>query len=384
VAELGETEDPKALIPGNAVAVGATARSLRARGNELVLAGKGLKRIDTADGWSGAAADAFRAKFQGQPGKWLEAGDCFQGAAGALETYVYTLTWAQGEAGAAIKDWNAAQAATKQAQDAYAEYQQAGGTDPFTDPGESARAAARHRLNNARTQLKTAAGDAATKVKGFRDKAPDKPGFWSKVGDFFSNVGAGLENAGGHVVNGLASFGNAMIHHPGDTAAMAAGAGLMILGATGDVGGGALDVTVAGAVIGVPLNVVSTGAIVAGGGMVVAGGGDLMMHAASDDGVNPARTDYEGAGGDDYEPTDGFRGSEYSKDEYVQFVNGHTGDADPAMPRPSQAQVEEALDKATPEKLPGQNAELFRYGDVKVILNYDVPWRSTAYKIDKG
>ena len=35
MAELGETEDPKALIPGNAVAVGATARSLRARGNEL-------------------------------------------------------------------------------------------------------------------------------------------------------------------------------------------------------------------------------------------------------------------------------------------------------------------------------------------------------------
>jgi hypothetical protein len=218
------------------VAVGATARSLRARGNELALAGKGIQRIDTTDGWSGEAADAFRAKFHGQPGKWPEAGDCFRGAASALENHVYALTWAQGEASAAIKDWNAAEAASKQAQDAYAKYQQAGGTDPFIDPGEPARAAARQRLHSARTQLKSAAGDAAAKVKGLRDEAPEKPGFWSKVGDFFSDVGAGLENAGDHVVNGVASLGNAAAHHPGDLLTAAAGTGLMILGAAGDAG----------------------------------------------------------------------------------------------------------------------------------------------------
>jgi hypothetical protein len=295
VAELGETEDPKALIPGNAVAVGATARSLRARGNELALAGKGLKRIDTADGWSGAAADAFRAKFAGQPGKWLEAGDCFQGAAGTLERYAYTLTWAQGEAGAAIKDWNAAQAATKQAQEAYENYRQAGGTDPFTDPGQSARAAARQRLHSARTHLKTAARDAAKKVKGFRDKAPEKPSAWSKVGDFFSDVSADLENAGGHVVNGMASLGNAAVHHPGDVALAAAGAGLMIVGAAGDAGGLVLDATGVGAVVGVPANVVSTAAIVTGGAMVAGSLGDLVMHATSDDQTSPARIDHKGS-----------------------------------------------------------------------------------------
>jgi hypothetical protein len=295
LAELGETEDPRALIPGNAVAVGATARSLRARGNELALAGKGLKRIDTTDGWSGGAADAFRAKFQGQPGKWLEAGECFQGAAGALETYVYALTLAQAEAGAAIKDWNAAQAATRQAQDAYAKYQQAGGTDPFADPGDSARAAARQRLHRARSQLKSAADDAAKAVKGFRDKAPEKPGVWSKVGDFFSHVGAGLENAGGHVVNGLASLGNAAAHHPGDLLTAAAGAGLMIVGAAGDAGGLVLDATGIGAVVGIPANVVSTAAIVTGGGLVAGGMGDLVMHATSDDQTSPARTDHTGS-----------------------------------------------------------------------------------------
>jgi len=385
MAELGETDDPHALVPGDAASITATAQQLRTRGDTLHEAGSGLQRIDTSDGWSGEAADTFRAKFQGQPGKWLEAGDCFHSAADALTNYSTTLTWAQQEAARAVAQWNAGQDATRQATAQHQQAEQQAGTSlPFQDPGEAGRKAAREILDNARHQLGSAGDSAAGTVGTARDKAPKKPGFWSKVGDFFEDVGAGLANAGGHVVNGLASFGNAMIHHPGDTAAMAGGVGLMLLGAAGDVGGGALDVTVAGAVIGVPLNVVSTGAILAGGGMVAAGTGDLMMHASSDDSVNPARTDYEGSGGGDYEPTEGFRGSEYSKDEYVQFVNGHTGDADPAMPRPSQAQVEEALDKATPEKLPGQNAELFRYGDVKVILNYDVPWRSTAYRIDRG
>lgn len=290
MAELGETEDPRALIPGSAPAVGATARSLRARGNDLAMTGNGLKRIDTADGWSGEAADAFHAKFRGQPGKWLEASDCFRGAAGALETYVYTLAWAQGEAAAAIKDWNAAVAASRQAQDAYAKDQ----IGSFADPGEPARAAARQRLDHARTQLKSAARDAASKVKGLRDKAPERPGFWSKVGDFFSDVGAGLENAGGHIVNGLASLGNAAANHPGDLLTAAAGAGLMVAGAAGDAGGLILDATGVGAVVGVPANVVSTAAIVTGGAMVAGGVGDLVMHATSDDQTSPARTDHTG------------------------------------------------------------------------------------------
>jgi hypothetical protein len=163
---------------------------------------------------------------------------------------------------------------------------------------------------------------------------------------------------------------------------MAAGAGLMLLGAGGDIGGGLLDLTGVGAVVGVPVNVVSTAAVVAGGGILVAGTGDLTMHATSDDSVNPARTDYEGAGGGDYEPTEGFRGSEYSKDEIVQFVNGHTDNANPAMGRPSEAQVEAALTKGEAVKLPGRNAEEFEYKGVHVVVNYDIPWRSSSWFIN--
>src|SRR3954471_1018881 len=124
MAELGESDDPKQLVPGDAGAIGTTARALRARGDELALAGKGLQRIDTSDGWSGPAAGAFRGRFEGQPATWIEAGDCFHQAADALDTYTRTVTWAQGEAAAAVTDWHHAQAATRTAQAEYTTYQQ--------------------------------------------------------------------------------------------------------------------------------------------------------------------------------------------------------------------------------------------------------------------
>jgi type VII secretion system ESX-1 substrate len=380
--ELGETNDPKALVPGNSgpVTATATATALCTRGDALHNAGAGLQRIDTTEGWTGPAGDAFRQVFHGQRAKWLEAGDCFHNAATALDTYVTTLTWAQGQAADAIRQYNEGETATGQAKTQHQQdEQQAGHELPFTDPGEAKRQAARTTPNTARGQLTTAGDTAATAVGAARDKAPEKPGFWSKVGDFFEDVGAGAANVAGEVVNGVASFGNAMLNHPGDLLTSAAGVGLMVLGAGGEVGGGLLDATGVGAIPGVAVNIASAGVIATGAGLTVAGAGDLMMHASSDDSVDPMRTDHTGSGGDGYEPTEGFRDSEYSQDEIVEFVNGHTGDGSPTMGRPSSSEVDAALSNATPEKLPGQNAEKFEYKGVRVIVNYDMPWRSTSY-----
>jgi hypothetical protein len=381
---LGETTDPKELVPGNPGAITSTLTAMRGYGDALHKAGTGLQRIDTTDGWSGKAGDAFRQVFHGQPGKWLEAGDCFHNAANALETYHSTLTWAQEQAADAIRQWNEAQAATSQARSVHDQaVQQAGHDLPFNDPGEAKRQVAQETLNRARSQL-TSAGDAAASAVGAaRDKAPEKPGFWDKVGDVAEDVGAGLANVAGHLVNDVASLGNAMLHHPGDMLTTAAGAGLMVLGAGGEVGGAALDATGVGAVIGVPANVVSAGVIATGAGMAAAGTGGLMMHMSSDDSVSPMRTDRTGSGGDGYEPTEGFRGSEYSQDEIEQFINGHTGDRNPVMDRPTEQQVNAALTKGTPVKLEGQNAEQFDYNGVRVIVNYDMPWRSTSFTLRK-
>lgn len=78
----------------------------------------------------------------------------------------------------------------------FGDQRRAGGTIPFTDPGELARAAAKSRLQDTRNQVKSAGGAATTKVGAARDKAPKQPGVWSKVGDFFSDVGADLEKRG--------------------------------------------------------------------------------------------------------------------------------------------------------------------------------------------
>jgi uncharacterized protein YukE len=58
---------------------------------------------ETTDGWSGAAADASRKVFDGQPQKWTTAGDCFHDAANALDSYDSTLQWAQQQAADAIQ-----------------------------------------------------------------------------------------------------------------------------------------------------------------------------------------------------------------------------------------------------------------------------------------
>lgn len=297
MAELGETNDPRQLVLGNPAAISVAAKALRSKADALEQAGVGLKRIDTVDGWSGPAGDAFRAKFQGQPGSWLQAAESFYTSADALDNYATTLAWAQGQAAQAISQWNAAQNATQQAQTRYQQYQQQGGTEPFRDSGDAGRASARNLLNTARGDLKDAGDEVARVIGAERDKAPEKPSLWSEVKDVASDVGATLENAGGHVVNALASFGNAATHHPGDTAAVVGGAFLAAAGLTGELGGFVLDATGVGAPAGVVVNAVSAVAVVGGGTIAYAGTKDLIMHATSDDQVSPASTDHAGSGG---------------------------------------------------------------------------------------
>lgn len=50
MAELGETGDPKARVPGNADSIDKTAWSMTVYGDLLHEAGSGLQRIDTTEG----------------------------------------------------------------------------------------------------------------------------------------------------------------------------------------------------------------------------------------------------------------------------------------------------------------------------------------------
>ncbi|MET7684320.1 polymorphic toxin-type HINT domain-containing protein [Streptomyces sp. NPDC005423] len=107
---------------------------------------------------------------------------------------------------------------------------------------------------------------------------------------------------------------------------------------------------------------------------VLAGATPVLVHNSGPNcGVPLGGKSGDRLGGED------FHGSEYSLDEITQFVNGHTGDGNSAMGRPSVAEVETTLRQAGPRQLEGQNSSRFDHNGVRVIVNWDMPWKSTAY-----
>jgi hypothetical protein len=82
--QLGQTTDPAELIHGDPAALEQAASRLRTFSGAFGETADGLEGIDTGH-WTGAAADAFRARYAPQPGKWRNASTASGRAAGALE-----------------------------------------------------------------------------------------------------------------------------------------------------------------------------------------------------------------------------------------------------------------------------------------------------------
>jgi hypothetical protein len=77
-----------------------------------------------------------------------------------------------------------------------------------------------------------------------------------------------------------------------------------------------------------------------------------------------------------YTPAGGA--ADFSREEVAQLIYQHIGEGD--IPgRPSLNEIETVLDRGKPVPIPGQNAVQLEYGGVRVIVNEDMPWRSTAY-----
>ncbi|MBF6439284.1 hypothetical protein [Nocardia cyriacigeorgica] len=91
------------------------------------------------------------------------------------------------------------------------------------------------------------------------------------------------------------------------------------------------------------------------------------------------------AGGGETAAEPDFRHGEYTQAEIEEFINGHTGNGDPTMDRPTPAEVHEALTKGRPQPMGDgrapEQAEQFVHNGIKVVVNYEMPWRSTAWRI---
>ena len=116
--QLGQTSDPAQLVHGDPGAIRSSAGTLRTFSGAFGETARGLQGTDSAH-WTGAAADAFRARFAPHPARWQDASSATSTAAGALESYAGAVESAQGQARQAIAVYEQGQQATAQAQASY-------------------------------------------------------------------------------------------------------------------------------------------------------------------------------------------------------------------------------------------------------------------------
>jgi len=186
-AELGQTDNPKDLIPGEPEQIATDLRDLVGNIDKIGTTGEGLKGVNIGD-WTGQGANAFWDAFNPEPPKWLNTVELIGQGGQSLADYGDTLTWAQSEAQRAIEMYTQAQAASRAAAEQYnAQATQASAAGqtlaPFSDPATAAAQEAQTVLANARDKL-AAAGGMVAEAFGMK---PDGDGKYKK------DIGQGYE-----------------------------------------------------------------------------------------------------------------------------------------------------------------------------------------------
>lgn len=177
MTELGQTTDPKELVPGEPELISNDLRALVGNVKQVAGIGSDLGSVDVIE-WTGEAASAFRGAFGEEPPKWLQAVEDLGSGGNELANFGDALTWAQGEAQRAIEAYAQAMTASRVAAADYNLLAQAGQMlAPFVDPGQGLAADAQTILASAREQLETAGGAVALAF-GFE---PDGEGGYSNT-----------------------------------------------------------------------------------------------------------------------------------------------------------------------------------------------------------
>ncbi|RLP83170.1 hypothetical protein D9V34_08030 [Mycetocola lacteus] len=269
---LAESRDPEVLIPGDPAGLRRVIENWRTHATSAGETAALLERISTEDVWEGESADAFTAKFAPYPRRWRAAETQTAAGANALEQYTDTLEWARARVWDAIDAWTAAQAAA--APEAAPQP-----TEPA--PDDEAQAL----LDDIQARVAEDADICARTLTGLADRVASADTFWPALTAAGGLVGEMMLSGLRDGVNALGSVGNAAMSDPAALTEAGIGLGLLVVGIAGEVGGGALDATGIGAVGGIPLNIVSAGAIGAGAGLIGAGIGTLVTDATGSAGV---------------------------------------------------------------------------------------------------
>lgn len=196
-AGLGQTRDPRELVPGLPEGLQRCADELRRQGERLESVGQELGRMDVP-GWQGPASNAFWDRFAGEGTKWLLASEAMMAAADALTRHGETLAWAQEQAAQAIDLWERGEAATEQAlaeHNALVEEARRRANavtsaldqvlpldvPQFFDPGAELRQQAEELLGRARQQVDESGNQTARQLEGNAGDAPDSPSWLRQV-----------------------------------------------------------------------------------------------------------------------------------------------------------------------------------------------------------
>lgn len=195
---------PTTTLPGRPGELLTAATTLEQAGAVLTETGAAMRRI-TSEGWQGAAAEAFRRTFGGEPVRWEQAGDAFAAAGRALASYAEAMLAGQVATEEADIRTARADAQTAEARAAYEraeltrraehEAQEAAGFDmpafvpgPFADPGGPERAEAERARKAARAAVRDAGDLAAAAVRAACEHAPEKPRWWERALDALSGA----------------------------------------------------------------------------------------------------------------------------------------------------------------------------------------------------
>lgn len=112
MAELGQTKDPRELVPGDPEKIEDSAAAIRRLSARFRQVSEDLDRIRISR-WSGEASAAFHTAFSPQAAQWRTTSTVFTESAAALESYAQSLRRAQQKAADSITLWQQGEATTQ-------------------------------------------------------------------------------------------------------------------------------------------------------------------------------------------------------------------------------------------------------------------------------
>ncbi|GIT79912.1 alpha/beta hydrolase [Leifsonia sp. LS1] len=181
MAELGQTSDPTALVPGSLDSIDSAIAQWKKRAATADQASTSLNALPAPVGWSGAGADGFARHRKNAAARWERLSHAFTSAASALDEYRTALRAAQKRAGRAIDLWEEARQET-----AAALAPGSGMVAPIVtaDPGAALRTQAKQVLADARSSVSRTASSAAAAIRA----AADEPDLSAKAWDVLSDA----------------------------------------------------------------------------------------------------------------------------------------------------------------------------------------------------